>query len=111
MTDLTMTFACGDYDRMEALMRGEIAPEGIDLQFDAIQAPREIFDRRQNGCETIKEIFIGSRKGSLNPHLSVNPCEQVFQDTRLGSNSNCDFKKKTKGFSPMTAYCTSRKHP
>ena len=54
---------------------------------------------------------IGSRKGSLNPHLSVNPCEQVFQDTRLGSNSNCDFKKKTKGFSPMTAYCTSRKHP
>ncbi|MFP6734851.1 MAG: ABC transporter substrate-binding protein [Rhodospirillales bacterium] len=45
MTDLTMTFACGDYDRMEALMRGEIAPEGIDLQFDAIQAPREIFDR------------------------------------------------------------------
>jgi 4,5-dihydroxyphthalate decarboxylase len=45
MTDLKMTFACGDYDRMEALMRGEIAPEGIDLQFDAIQAPREIFDR------------------------------------------------------------------
>ena len=45
MTDLTMTFACGDYDRMEALMQGEIAPEGIDLQFDPIQAPREIFDR------------------------------------------------------------------
>lgn len=45
MTDLKMTFACGDYDRMEALMRGEIAPEGIALQFDAIQAPREIFDR------------------------------------------------------------------
>jgi 4,5-dihydroxyphthalate decarboxylase len=40
-----MTFACGDYDRMEALMRGEISPKGIDLQFDAIQAPREIFDR------------------------------------------------------------------
>jgi 4,5-dihydroxyphthalate decarboxylase len=45
MTDLKMSFACGDYDRMEALMRGEIAPEGIELQFDAIQAPREIFDR------------------------------------------------------------------
>jgi 4,5-dihydroxyphthalate decarboxylase len=40
-----MTFACGDYDRMEALMRGEIVPEGIELQFEAIQAPREIFDR------------------------------------------------------------------
>ncbi|MBT5181662.1 MAG: ABC transporter substrate-binding protein, partial [Rhodospirillaceae bacterium] len=45
MTDLKMTFACGDYDRMEALMRGEIVPEGIELQFEAIQAPREIFDR------------------------------------------------------------------
>lgn len=45
MNDLIMNFACGDYDRMEALMHGQVAPEGIALQFEAIQAPREIFDR------------------------------------------------------------------
>ncbi|MAF47348.1 MAG: hypothetical protein QF393_16095 [Rhodospirillales bacterium] len=45
MADLKMTFASGDYDRMEALMNGEVDIDGIELQFDAIQAPREIFDR------------------------------------------------------------------
>jgi 4,5-dihydroxyphthalate decarboxylase len=42
---LPLTFACGYYDRMEALRTGEIRPEGIDLDYLDIQAPREIFDR------------------------------------------------------------------
>ena len=45
MSKLRLTFACGPYDRMDGLRSGEIAPEGIDLAFEAIQAPREIFDR------------------------------------------------------------------
>jgi len=44
-TRLTLTFACGKYDRMEALRTGEIAVEGIDLDYRAIEEPREIFDR------------------------------------------------------------------
>lgn len=45
MADLTLTFACGPYDRMEPLRTGEIKPEGIALDYIPIQAPREIFDR------------------------------------------------------------------
>lgn len=45
MSKLPLTFACGPYDRMEALNYGLIGVEGIDLNFLEIQAPREIFDR------------------------------------------------------------------
>ena len=45
MSKLRLTFACGPYDRMEALNYGLIDVEGIDLNFLEIQAPREIFDR------------------------------------------------------------------
>jgi 4,5-dihydroxyphthalate decarboxylase len=45
MTRLPLTFACGPYDRMEALDRGIVQPEGIDLRYIAIQSPPEIFAR------------------------------------------------------------------
>ena len=45
MSKLNLTFACGPYDRMEALQYGRIPVEGIDLNYLEIQAPREIFDR------------------------------------------------------------------
>ena len=45
MNRLPLTFACGRYDRTEALRTGEIRPEGIDLNYIAIEASREIFDR------------------------------------------------------------------
>jgi 4,5-dihydroxyphthalate decarboxylase len=42
---LRLTFACGIYDRTDALRTGDVGVEGIDLNFLAIEAPREIFDR------------------------------------------------------------------
>jgi 4,5-dihydroxyphthalate decarboxylase len=48
---LRLTFACGNYDRMGALRTGEIAVEGIDLNYLAIEAPREIFDRMGGTAE------------------------------------------------------------
>ena len=45
MSRLRLTFACGVYDRTEALRTGDVAVEGIDLNFLAIETPREIFDR------------------------------------------------------------------
>src|ERR671918_770049 len=51
MSKLQLTFACGPYDRMEALRYGIIEAEGIDLNFIPIQAPREIFDRMVGGQE------------------------------------------------------------
>ena len=51
MSRLALTFACGSYDRTEALRTGEIAVEGIDLNYLSIEAPREIFDRMVGGLE------------------------------------------------------------
>jgi 4,5-dihydroxyphthalate decarboxylase len=51
MRKLQMTFACGLYDRMLALHTGEVQPEGIDLNFLAIDSPREIFDRMGKNLE------------------------------------------------------------
>jgi 4,5-dihydroxyphthalate decarboxylase len=45
MSKLRLSFACGPYDRMEALQYERLQVEGIDLDFIEIQAPREIFDR------------------------------------------------------------------
>jgi 4,5-dihydroxyphthalate decarboxylase len=45
MPKVSITFACGLYDRMLALYTGEVQPEGIDLNFLAIDDPRQIFDR------------------------------------------------------------------
>jgi 4,5-dihydroxyphthalate decarboxylase len=45
MDRLSLTFACGRYDRTEALRTGDVTVEGIDLKYIPIDAPREIFDR------------------------------------------------------------------
>jgi len=42
---LPITFACGPYDRMEALNLGVIRPDGIDLRYLAIRSSPEIFAR------------------------------------------------------------------
>jgi len=44
MASLRLTFACGPFDRTQALRDGSIAPEGIDLTYLAMQ-PAEIFWR------------------------------------------------------------------
>ncbi len=51
MSRLPLTFACGLYDRMLALYTGDVQAEGIDLNFLAIDQPREIFDRMGGGQE------------------------------------------------------------
>jgi 4,5-dihydroxyphthalate decarboxylase len=48
---LSMTLACGLYDRMLSIYTGEIRPEGVDLNFLAIDNPRELFDRMAGGLE------------------------------------------------------------
>ena len=45
MPDLALTMACGPYDRTEALRYGRVRPEGVNLQYVAMQHPSEIFTR------------------------------------------------------------------
>jgi 4,5-dihydroxyphthalate decarboxylase len=42
---LRLTFACGYYDRTDALRTGDVTVDDIDLDFKPIANPREIFDR------------------------------------------------------------------
>jgi 4,5-dihydroxyphthalate decarboxylase len=51
MPKLQLSFACGLYDRMQPLYTGEVKPDGIDLNFIAIDQPRPIFDRMSGGQE------------------------------------------------------------
>jgi 4,5-dihydroxyphthalate decarboxylase len=44
MADLRLSFACGPYDRTQALRDGAIKPEGIELSYIPLQ-PAEIFWR------------------------------------------------------------------
>ena len=46
-----LNFACGLYDRVQALQTGEVRPEGVDLNFITINHPRDIFDRMVGGRE------------------------------------------------------------
>ena len=51
MAKLSLTFACALYDRMQPLYTGEVQPDGIDLNFIAIDQPRPIFDRMSGAQE------------------------------------------------------------
>jgi 4,5-dihydroxyphthalate decarboxylase len=51
MPKLQLWFASALYDRMLALYTGEVKPDGIDLNFIAIDQPRPIFDRMSGGEE------------------------------------------------------------
>lgn len=45
MANLSLTIACGPYDRMEGIRTGAVPIEGIDATYIAIEAPPEIFAR------------------------------------------------------------------
>jgi 4,5-dihydroxyphthalate decarboxylase len=49
--NVPISLASGLYDRMIALHTGEVRPEGIDLDFSAIDSPRKLFDRVAGGSE------------------------------------------------------------
>src|SRR5437763_7296257 len=77
MARLTLTFACGLYDRMLALYTGEVKPHGIDLNFIAMDEPRQIFDRmgrnlefdacEMSSSEVISRIDAGRREMAALP--------------------------------------------
>jgi 4,5-dihydroxyphthalate decarboxylase len=76
MPGLPMTFACGLYDRMQALQTGEIKPDGIDLNYLVMDNPREIFDRMSNGlefdaCEMSSSEFVSRYAAKKLPFVAL----------------------------------------
>src|SRR6202022_2775945 len=76
MQKVPLTFACGLYDRMQALYTGEVEPEGIDFTYQAIDEPREIFDRMARGqefdaCEFSSSEFISRLSAGTCPFVAI----------------------------------------
>src|SRR4029079_11811177 len=76
MSKVPLTFACGAYDRMQALLTGEVQPEGIDLDFLIIDDSRQIFDRMSGGrefdvCEYSSSEFITRFAAGNSPFVAI----------------------------------------
>lgn len=74
MSKLPLTFACGLYDRVQALYTGEVQLEGIDLNFVVVEQAREIFDRMAGGLEFDAAEMSSSE---LITRMSANECPFV----------------------------------
>ena len=70
-TKLKLTFACGPYDRMDALRYGTVVPDGIDLEYLSIQRPREIFDRM------VRDHAFDASELSASEFISQRGLEQI----------------------------------
>jgi 4,5-dihydroxyphthalate decarboxylase len=76
MSKLRLTFACGAYDRMHALLTGEVQPEGIDLNYLVMDESRQIFDRMSGGqefdvCEYSSSEFITRYAAGNSPFVAI----------------------------------------
>lgn len=98
---LTLTMACGLYDRMSDLYRGDVRPHGIKLNFipmDGSAGAREIFDRMAGGLEfDIAEMssseFIARKSAGDSPlvALPVFP-SRVFRHGMVSINRRSGIK-------------------
>ncbi len=72
---LTLSFACGYYDRMFPLDSGEVQPEGIKLNCIKIENPREVFDRMGRGEFDVAEFgateFIIRLSSGKSPFVAI----------------------------------------
>jgi 4,5-dihydroxyphthalate decarboxylase len=76
MTSVRLRFACSLYDRMLPLYLGEVRPEGIDLDYVAIDSPREIFDRMAgslefDAAEMSSSEFISRKSAGKCPFVAI----------------------------------------
>jgi 4,5-dihydroxyphthalate decarboxylase len=108
MSALTISFACGLYDRMLALQTGDIKPDGIDLNFLVMDNPREIFDRMSNrlefdACEMSSSEFVSRFAAKKLPFVALPVfASRVFRHGFIVVNrrfikSPADFAEKRVG--------------
>lgn len=76
MGNLSLTLATGPYDRVEAIARGVVQPEGIDLTCLRIQSPPEIFSRMVKTrafdlCEMSLSTYLTRRSRGAFPFIAL----------------------------------------
>jgi 4,5-dihydroxyphthalate decarboxylase len=108
MSDLRLTFACGPYDRTQALRDGSIRPEGIELTYLTLQ-PAEIFWRMLQYREfDVSEMSLSNYttlvSGGNSPFIAIPVFpSRVFRhgyffiNTKAGIRSPADLKGRRGG--------------
>ena len=76
MGNLSLTLATGPYDRVEAIAKGEVRPEGIDVTCLQIQSPPEIFTRMMKTrafdlCEMSLSTYLTRRSRGSFPFIAL----------------------------------------
>jgi len=98
MSQPTLTFACGLYDRVLPLYTGEIKPVGFDLNFLAINNPREIFDRMGgsqefDASEFSSSEFISGLSAGTTPFVALPSFpSRVFRHSMITINKRSGIK-------------------
>ena len=99
MANLSVTIACGPYDRMEGIRSCVVQVEGLDITYLAIQSPPEIFARMIKGNEfDVSEMslstYFSSRSRGRFPFvaLPVFP-SRVFRHGNIFINRNSGIAK------------------
>ena len=90
MGKLQLTFACGNYDRTQALRDGRVQPDGIDLNYLALTPP-QLFPRMLEHREF--EASELSLSGFLKSRCQDNP------------PVHCDSRLPVQGLSPLDSLC------
>lgn len=65
MQPLHLTVGCGDYDRTRALFDGTIRPQGIDLRWERVDVPHDLFVRVLNGEFDVAEMSLSGLTTSI----------------------------------------------
>ena len=98
MSTPELTFACGLYDRVLPLYTGEIKPTGFDLNFLAINSPREVFDRMGgsqefDASEFSSSEFIAGLSAGTTPFVALPffP-SRVFRHSMITINNRSGIK-------------------
>lgn len=114
MPRLSLTFACGRYDRTEALRTGEVAVEGVDLNYIPIESPREIFDRMVgaqefDASELSASEFICLKSAGKCPFVAIPAFPSrmfrhgfIYINTRAGIRTPKDLEGKRVGVALYT---------
>ena len=109
MANLSLTIACGPYDRMEGIRTGAIQIEGIDATYLPIQSPPEIFARMmKTKAFDVSEMSLSSYLSARARHefpfvaLPVFPSRvfrhgNIFISKKSGIESPNDLKGKRVG--------------
>jgi 4,5-dihydroxyphthalate decarboxylase len=116
MGNLSLTFACWDYDRVKPLVDGRVSPEGIDLKYVCLKPeetfPLQIRESKFDVSEFSLSYFVYLRSHSDWPYMAIPvfPSRMfrhsyIFINTQAGIRQPADLAGKTIGVEAFYMSC------